>query len=103
MVSDYCATGEGRTVCLMMTQANPNCGEDFENSENNYVPSTTKEYRARRKFRDKFGDWHSNGVEFLTREQFFNRYSLFLPQKLVNLKDKPCSIEHHSELHFNFS
>ena len=103
MVSDYCATGEGRTVCLMMTQANPNYPEDFVNSENNYVPSTTKEYRAKRKFKEKFGDWYANRVEFLTREKFFNKYSLFLPQKLVNLKDKPCSIEYHSELHFNFS
>ena len=102
MVSDYCATGEGRTVCLMMTQANPNWPEDFVNSEN-YVPSTKKEYRARRNFKEKFGDWYANGVEFITREQFFNRYSLFLPQKLVNLKDKSCSIEYHSQLHFNFS
>ena len=102
MVSDYFGTGEGRTVCLMMTQANPNWPEDFVNSEN-YVPSTTKEYRARRKFKEKFGDWYANGIEFLTREQFFNKYSLFLPQKLVNLKDQLCSIEYHSELHFNFS
>lgn len=103
MVSDYSASGEGRTVCLMMTTANPNYPEDFVNSENNYVPSTTQEYRARRKFKEKFGDWYVNGLEFLTKEQFFNKYSLFLPQKLVNLKDKLCSIEYHSELHFNFS
>jgi hypothetical protein len=103
MVSDYFGTGEGRTLCLMMTSALPCREEDFQNPDNKYVASTTKEYRARRKFKEAFGDWHYQGLEFLTREEFFTKYSQYLPPKLIELKDQLCYIEYCSELHFNFS
>jgi hypothetical protein len=103
MVSDYFGTGEGRTLCLMMTSALPCREEDFQNPDNKYAPSTTKEYRARRKFKEAFGYWYSQGLEFLTREEFFTKYSQYLPPKLVELKDQLCYIEYHSKLQFSFS
>jgi hypothetical protein len=103
MVLDYFGTGEGRTLCLMMTSALPCREEDFQNPDNKYVASTTKEYRARRKFKEAFGDWHYQGLEFLTREEFFTKYSQYLPPKLIELKDQLCYIEYCSKLHFNFS
>ena len=103
MVSDYFGTGEGRTVCLCMTQAVPCKEEDFQNPDNKYSPSTTQKYRARRKFKEAFGDWYCQGLEFLTRDEFFTKYSQYLPPKLVELKDQLCYIEYCSELHFNFS
>jgi hypothetical protein len=103
MVSDYFGTGEGRTICLCQTQAIPCREEDFQNPDNKYVASTTKEYRARRKFKEAFGDWYYQGLEFVSREEFFTKYSQYLPPKLVELKDQLCYVEYCSELHFNFS
>lgn len=97
------ATCEGFTICLMMTQANPNCSEDFENSENSYVASTTQEYRARRKFKETFGEFYSQFVEFHTREEFFEKFKDYLPSKLFTIKNQPCAIEFHTELYYNFS
>lgn len=102
MSADYYATGEGRTICLMMTQAVPCCEEDFEFSENKYVACTTQEYRARRKFVKTFGEFYSKGLDFWTREEFFNKYATHLPESL-KLKDQNCFIEYFSEFYFNYS
>lgn len=103
LVSDYGATGEGRTISVLMTQANP-YGDDFpSDGPNKYVPITTTEYRAVREFHKYFGTWSLYGVDFLSREDFFEKYANFLPPALVNLKDKQCFLAYHGELHFNFS
>jgi hypothetical protein len=100
IVSDYFGTGEGRTLCFLMTQALAR-GDDF--GEDNYSPITTKEYRAVREFHQHFGTWMLHGATFLSREDFFEKYSILLPQKLIDLKDKNCYMNYYSELHFNFS
>jgi hypothetical protein len=100
MIADYFATGEGRTLCFLMTQALPR-GDDF--GEDRYRPITTKEYRSVREFHQKFGGWMLHGATFLSREDFFEKYSIFLPPKLIDLKDKNCYMNYYSELHFNFS
>lgn len=103
LVSDYCATGEGRTISILCTQANP-YGDDFpSDGMNKYVPITTIEYRAVREFHEYFGTWSLYGIDFLSREDFFEKYANFLPAALVNLKDKQCFLAYHGELHFNFS
>ena len=103
LVSDYGATGEGRTISVLMTQANP-FGDDYpSDGPNKYVPITTTEYRAVREFHKYFGTWTLYGVDFLSREDFFEKYANFLPPALVNLKDKQCFLAYHGELHFNFS
>lgn len=103
LVRDYGATGEGRTISVLMTQANP-YGDDFpSDGPNKYVPITTTEYRAVREFHKYFGTWSLYGVDFLSREDFFEKYANFLPPALVNLKDKQCFLAYHGELHFNFS
>jgi hypothetical protein len=103
MVSDYFGTGEGRTVCLMMTQASPRSSDYDRENGDFYTPINTKEERARRNFEEIFGDWHAKGIEFLTREEFFKKYSQYLPQKLVDLEKQLCFLEYHSKLYFNFS
>ena len=103
LVSDYCATGEGRTIRILCTQANLSEKEDFGNEPYDYTPRTSKEYRAVREFHKYFGTWSLYGVEFLSREDLFEKYANFLPPALVNLKDKQCFLAYHGELHFNFS
>ena len=106
--AEYYGTGEGKTICLQMTQANPRGGDngDFDRTlpyPDNYTPITSKQYRAVRGFHKLFGTWHLHGLRFHTREEFFKIYDNFLPAVLVNLKDEECFLEYHSELHFNFA
>ena len=106
--AEYYGTGEGKTICLQMTQANPWGGDngDFDETlpyPDNYKTLTTQTYRAVRGFHKLFGTWHLHGLRFHTREKFFETYDNFLPAVLVNLKDEQCMLEYHSELHFNFA
>ena len=106
--AEYYGTGEGKTICLQMTQANPWGGDngDFDRTlpyPDNYKTLTTQAYRAVRGFHKLFGTWHLHGLRFHAREEFFKIYDNFLPAALVNLKDQECFLEYHSELHFNFS
>ncbi len=108
MEAEYYATGEGQTVCLQMTQANPWGGDsgDFDKTlpyPDNYKPITTQAYRAVRDFHENFGTWHLHSLRFHTREAFFTKYANQLPSSLVKLKDQQCFLEYHSELHYNFA
>ena len=103
MVADWWEQGCGRTVCLCMTQAAPESRDFDQDGENPYKPINTKEERAIRNFKEVFGEYFTQYIEFITREQFFDKYSVYLPTKLVELKDRLCFIEYHSKLHFNFS
>jgi len=106
--AEYYGTGEGQTLCLQMTQANPRGGDngDFDRTlpyPDDYKPINTKQYRAVRGFHKLFGTWHLHGLRFHTREAFFTRYANQLPATLVQLKDQQCMLEYHSELHYNFA
>jgi len=104
LVSTYYATGEGTTVCLLMTQAEPCEDEDFcDTIPNKYDnPVTTKQYRAVREFSEKFDKYYLDCAEFLPKQEFFNTYSNHIPQSLKNLRDTPGQKSYHSELHVNF-
>ena len=106
--AEYYGTGEGQTICLQMTQADPWGGDngDFDKTlpyPDNYKTLTTQAYRAVRGFHKLFGTWHLHGLRFHTREAFFTRYANQLPATLVQLKDQQCFLEYHSELHYNFA
>ena len=81
--AEYYGTGEGQTLCLQMTQANPRGDkDDFDRAlpyPDNYKPITSKQYRAVRGFHKLFGTWHLHGLRFHTREAFFTRYANQLP------------------------
>lgn len=103
MVSEYFGTGEGQTVCIMMTQANPGHPEDFETSTNKYVACTTKQYRAVRAFHEQFGTWYLHGLRFLSKEDFFSEYSYYIPPAMMKLLNKSCFKDFYTRVHYNFS
>ncbi len=103
MVSEYFGTGEGQTVCIMMTQANPGHPEDFETSTNKYVACTTKQYRAVRAFHEQFGTWHLHGLRFLSKEDFFGDYSYYIPPAMMKLLNRSCFKDFYTRVHYNFS
>ena len=103
MVSEYFGTGEGQTVCIMMTQAFPGHPEDFETSTNKYVACTTKEYRAVREFHEQFGTWMLHGLKFLTKEDFFGDFAFYIPPMMIKLSNEPCYKTFYTKVHYNFS
>jgi len=106
MEAEYYGTGEGQTLCLQMTQAEPGHKDDFDKTlpyPDNYKPITTQAYRAVRDFHKNFGTWHLHGLRFHTREAFFTKYANQLPASLVKLKDQQCFLEYHSKLYYNFA
>jgi len=103
MVAEYFGTGEGQTVCVMMTQANPGHKEDFENSTNKYVACTTQQYRAVRAFHEQFGTWYLHGLRFLSKEDFFSEYSYYIPPAMMKLLNRSCFKDFYTRVHYNFS
>jgi hypothetical protein len=101
MISEYFGTGEGQTTCIMMTQATP-YGDDFS-GENKYVPINSKQYRAVRKFHEKFGTWMLYGLKFLSKEDFFTECAYYIPPVMMKLSNKSCFKEFHTQVHYNFS
>ena len=103
LVADWWEQSCGRTFFLMMSQFTPE-GRDFDrDGEHPYTPINTQEERAIRKFKEVFGEYFTQDLQFVTREEFFTKYSQYLPPRLFELKDELYYIEYHSKLHFNFS
>jgi len=101
MIGEYYGTGEGQTTCIMMTQATP-YGDDFD-EEHKYVPITSKQYRAVRKFHEEFGTWYLYGLKFLSKEDFFTECAYYIPPVMMKLSNKSCFKEFHTRVHYNFS
>ena len=101
LISDGFETGCGRTVCVMVTSGSTE-PEDFT-EDSPYSPTNSIEYRCVREFHKHFGTYNLYTLDFVSKEDFFEKYAIFLPQALVNLKDQQCYMHYHSELHVNFS
>lgn len=113
---DYYATGEGRTVCLLITRAYPH-SDDYETpskfEKGVYTPpvlkaGTTDKVRAAREFADQFGGWMARGAENLSREDFMQRFGHLLPEFVHKLLDasgdeRPGNLNFAQQFHFNFS
>src|SRR6056297_3222304 len=94
LACDYFATGEGRTISLLITRAYPRT-DDYEDVK--VMPPQIKnsaKVRAAREFGEKFGGWYLQGAENLPREEFLQRFGNHLPEymsKLLNAEgeDRP--------------
>lgn len=113
---DYFATGEGRSVFLMITVANPK-QDDYETPSSFdsvdgkfvYTPGVLKnsaQERAEKQMTDWVGDWFAHGIENLEREEFFERFDTFLPPVIKSTtegEDQPGNFHYQTSLHVNYS
>jgi hypothetical protein len=113
---DYFATGEGRSIFLLVTRAYPR-REDYEvpptwDTKTGWSPGVLKSTRtdiALREMRDKGCDpYFMEGVEELKREEFLTKYQSVLPEAVINIlnetgKDAPGNFNYYVQLHFNYS
>ena len=114
LVCDYYATGEGRTVCLLITRAYAR-SDDYETPgdfvDGKFVPGTLKnsaKFRAAREFSEEFGGYYLQGAENLTREEFLKRFGNHLPpyiDKMLNPEpgEGPGNFNLKLQIHMNFS
>jgi hypothetical protein len=99
LVCDYSATGEGRTVSVLVQR-------DYV-YERSYVDgeNKTREERMRAAFASTFGDFWAIGVEELTQKDFEEQYIWTMPEMVYDLitEDDPPGFAWHTQIHFNFS
>lgn len=105
LVCDYYGTGEGRTICLLITRAYPRA-DDYEGSYPDITYKNTAKFRAAREFINAFGGWLAQGAENLPREKFLEKYGHHLPEYAKNMltsDEQPGNFNFKQALHFNFS
>ena len=115
LACDYYATGEGRTVMLLITRAYPHT-DDYETrggfaDDGKFVPGTLKnsaKLRAAREFAEEFGGYFLQGAENLPREEFLEKFGHHLPGYVHSILDKegderPGNFNYKSQMHMNFS
>ncbi len=116
IAADYYATGEGRTVMLLITRAYPR-SDDYATPGNFadgvYTPPTLKEgytdkVIAGREFIEEFGGYFAMGAENLPREEFLKRFGHHLPEfvhKVLAAKgnERPGNFNFKQSIHFNYS
>jgi hypothetical protein len=111
---DYYATGEGRSLCLLITRAYPRT-EDYETrqtyADGTYIPPKLKpgmsdKVIAAREFIEEFGSYYARCAENLSREEFLKRFGHFVPDvvhKMIESDDPPGNLNFKQHFHFNFS
>jgi hypothetical protein len=106
LACDYYATGEGRTLCLLITRAYPRTDDYDENFE--IKEGHTAKVRAAREFVNEFGGWYAQGAENLSREEFLQRFGNHLPpytEKILNPEPGmgPGNFNLKLQIHMNYS
>ena len=116
LVADYYATGEGRTVMLLITRAYPHA-DDYETPgsyvDGVYTPATMKKGHtpkviAAREFIEQFGGYFAQGAENLPREEFLKGFGHHLPEYVHKIlaaegNERPGNFNFKQSLHLNFS
>lgn len=116
LASDYYATGEGRTLSLMICIPYAR-EEDYEVpahfKDNVFVEGIRKKGHtdkviAIRTFIEEFGNWYGQGVELFDRDTFFKKFGHLIPDLAKDMtepdrNDRPGNFYWKQELHFNFS
>jgi hypothetical protein len=114
VVCDYSATGEGRTLCLLITRAYPrseDCATESRFEDGKFIPgdlANSAKFRAAREFAEEFGGYYLQGAENLSREEFLKRFGNHLPpyaEKILNPKpgEGPGNFNLKLQIHMNFS
>lgn len=84
MVSDYYATGEGRTISIL-------------------IATGETEYSAIKEFYELFGSHLLLSVEFVPRNFFFETYGQFIPLSLIQKTIDKGHMNYSSQFHINLA
>jgi hypothetical protein len=114
--ADYYATGEGRTLSLLITRAYHRTEDwikppEYVKVDNEWklIPGQEKfgaGLRAVREFAEVFDGFIAQGAELHTHEEFMNKYGHYVPaivQDMISSDDGPGNLHWHQQFHYNFS
>lgn len=116
--ADYSATGEGNTICLLITRAYPKIDRDyivkpdFDLNTGLYNPGKLRYPREKvaiLEFEELFDTFWASGAEVRTRGDFIKRYDRYVPEIVKKLtgEEKPINMpgnfQWHAQLHVNYS
>ena len=87
IVSDYYATGEGRTVCILVMNAPPKEG-------------MSSKLVAAKEFLEVFGNFYIRSAENLCKNDFFEKYGHYLPSFVLPIGD--AHVHYSMKLHINY-
>lgn len=117
IVSDYAATGEGRTISILITYLHPK-EEDYEikpffedqRDENGRIVfnpgvlKTKTEDILLRAFAETFDGWLAMGAEILEKEEFIQRFGRMVPEIVIKFVNEPMgNFHYYTQIHYNFS
>jgi hypothetical protein len=115
IVADYSATGEGRTISILITRAYPRQA-DYEqfpsytidpDGKGTFEPgrlSNSAEFRAMREFAELFDGYTASGAATLDQETFLKTAGKYVPEFVVRmLEERAGNLHYHSQFHINFS
>ena len=112
---DYSATGEGRTICVLITYINPRQDDyevkpSFERNEQDKLvlnPGTLKISEndiLYRDFKEIFGGYLAIGAEYLDKDAFVKRFGRFVPEFVIKSINEPMgNFRYFAEIHYNLS
>ena len=116
LACDYYATGEGRSIMLLITRAYPHADDyetpgDYNLETKVYTPPVMKKGHtpkviAAREFAEQFGGYYLQGAENLSRLEFIRKYKSYLPEYVLNFLDseeQPGNFNFKQSVHFNFA
>ncbi len=88
---DYFATGEGRSIWLMISR-NYHRGDDKDRELEKFV-----------KFVGIGADYYMHGFDELTEREFLDKYTRFIPNLIANMLRDNTIGTWQTHLHFNLS
>lgn len=115
VVSDYSASGEGRTISILITQGifeeedYETKTEYIENSDGSFsvkegILKRSMNFILLREFASLFGAFHYHGAEILTKDEFITRYKHFISDSIINFLDSNAGAFHYyNQFHINFN
>lgn len=124
VVSDYMATGEGHSLCILITMAYPH-HDDYDRTDNKtrinengsfhfemppLKEGITPETIALRQFKEEFGAFHTRGAQIMSEKDFLLRHSKHIPEYIVKVIDNQRwpdkaagNVYYASIVHLNYS
>ena len=123
IVSDYFATGEGRTISILITMAIPKQGDyetqsDFKEVDGKliYVPGNIKHDNtpcviAQREFTLLFGEYMAFGAECFDQGVFWEKYGMYVSEYVKDIllfdngdiTEYPPAFNYYTQIYVNFS
>ena len=98
LVCDYGATGEGRTVSVLVQRSYV-----FESDYND--DGKTPQERMKEVFTREFDSWYAIGMEELDENEFHERFLWTMPETVWKIlhQETPPGFSFKTQIHYNYS